>query len=297
MDFIKLELMQDFSEIISYEETGLPLCIRTADLSSYPDMSAPCHWHDDIEWIHILSGVMQYYINGTRRTLREKDSLMVNTRRMHYGYSFGQEDCHFCCVLFHPSLFGDNQTLLQKYVSPVLDNVCLDYLHFDGQREQGRKAAKVLKQLAALKEQAAPGYEMEAIALLQILWSRLFRSGRLASAPVRHLPQGDLEIQRNMVSFVYKHYAEKITLEEIAASGHVSRSKCCRIFQEYLQQSPIAFLNAYRLKLCCHLLTNTDKTITEIALLCGFHHLSYFSGLFAGSYGCTPREYRLRTKR
>ena len=87
---------------------------------------------------------------------------------------------------------------------------------------------------------------------------------------------------------------EKLSLDEIAASGNVSRSKCCRIFKHYLQQSPIDFLNAYRLKISCSLLTATDKSVTEIALACGFNNLSYFSKYFCQHYGCTPRAYRNR---
>lgn len=102
----------------------------------------------------------------------------------------------------------------------------------------------------------------------------------------------DLKLQNDMVSFLYQHYNEKITLEEIAAAGHISRSKCCRIFKHYLQQSPISFLNTYRLKVSCNLLDSTDKSITEIAFACGFNHLSYFSKNFYNHYGCTPREYR-----
>jgi len=41
---IEIELMQDFSEIVRYEHTGIPLYIRTADLSIYPGKSAPCHF-------------------------------------------------------------------------------------------------------------------------------------------------------------------------------------------------------------------------------------------------------------
>ena len=67
---------------------------------------------------------------------------------------------------------------------------------------------------------------------------------------------------------------------------------CCRIFKYYLQQSPVDFLNACCLKVSCRLLDTTDQTITEIALACGFTHLSYFSKLFCAAYGYTPREYR-----
>ncbi|MFQ6951908.1 helix-turn-helix transcriptional regulator [Blautia wexlerae] len=70
-------------------------------------------------------------------------------------------------------------------------------------------------------------------------------------------------------------------------------SKCCQIFKHYMQQSPVDFLNAYRLKISCQLLCTTRKSITEIAMLCGFNHLSYFSKYFMECYGCTPREYRV----
>lgn len=295
-----IELMPDFSEIIQYEHTRVPLYIRTSDLSIYPDMSAPCHWHEDLEWIHIQKGCMCYYINGRRIVLEEKDSLMVNSRQMHYGYSREGQDCQFSCILFHPSLFCSNQALIQKYISPVLKNDGIEYLHFSSTCHPNRKISEevsdFLTRIVRLKEEAAEGYELEAIALMQILWCRLWQSAELT--PGQNIPanSSDLKIQKDMVSFLYQHYSEKITLDEIAASGNVSRSKCCRIFKHYLQQSPMDFLNSCRLKVSANLLDTTDKHITEIALACGFTHLSYFSRYFYHSYGCTPREYRKRSK-
>lgn len=42
------------------------------------------------------------------------------------------------------------------------------------------------------------------------------------------------------------------------------------------------------------LLKNTNRSITHIALSCGFNHLSYYSRLFLRTFGCTPGEYRKR---
>lgn len=289
---ITIELMQDFSEIVQYEQSRLPLYIRTADLSVYPDMSAPCHWHEDIEWIHIIKGQMRYYINGKHILLEEGDSLMINTRQMHYGYSYEKQDCRFACILFHPSLFCSNSALLQKYVTPILKTSTPEYLHFCHNQDTAQEVSKLLTQIVHLKENPAEGYELEAIALIQILWSRLWKKEKLRSDSNNQETPDDLKTQKDMVSYLYQHYSEKITLDEIAASGNVSRSKCCRIFQHYLQQSPIDFLNTYRLKVSASLLDTTDKTITEIAFACGFNHLSYFSKLFCAHYQCTPREYR-----
>lgn len=292
METIAIELMQDFSEIVQYGDTGIPLYIRTAELDVYPGMGAPCHWHDDIEWIYVVSGKMCYYVNGRRLLLDEKDSLMVNARQMHYGCSYKGQNCRFLCILFHPSLFGGNQTLLQKYVAPVLENADCQYLHFHGKAARGKEIAGYLEQIRCFKEEAAEAYEMQVIAVMLQLWSSLLQCGELAVQDSGSGRSSDLEIQKSMVSFIYQHYAEQISLNEIAASGNVSRSKCCLIFKQYLQQSPMDFLNAFRLKTSCKLLCNSEKTITEIAFGCGFSNLSYFSKLFRKSFGCTPRAYR-----
>lgn len=106
----------------------------------------------------------------------------------------------------------------------------------------------------------------------------------------------DLLVQRDMVSYIYSHYSESIHLDEIAAAGKVCRNKCCQIFRRYLNQSPIDFLNHYRLEVSCHLLNNTKLSIAEICTACGFNHQSYYSKIFLRTYSCSPRDFRKRTE-
>lgn len=296
MDLIKTELMPDSSEVIPYDQAGIPLYIRAAYLSSYYDMCAPCHWHDDIEWIYIIKGKMRYYVNGKRMILNEGDSLMVNARQMHYGYACEQQDCYFACILFHPSLFVNNQVLYDQYFAPVLENSSLEYLLLHASDKTGRTVSEKLLEIVRLKESAQEAYELQVTGIMSQLWGFLIQTGMTASAEKSKEPEQDLTIQKDMVSFIYQHYPKKISLNDIAAAGHVGRSKCCQIFKHYMQQSPVDFLNVYRLKISCQLLCTTQKSITEIAMLCGFNHPSYFSKYFMEYYQCTPREYRTRHK-
>lgn len=289
---IGTEVMQDSSEVVLYDRPGIPLYIQKDRLSDYPDMRAVCHWHDDIEFICMQEGKMNYHINGKTVLLKENDSVMVNSRQMHYGYAFRGQDCRFSCILFHPSLFPDSSLLVSRDVAPVLENTNLEYLYFDSEEDFGREVSDMLKGITALKDCAEPAYELEAIGMIDILWSRILRHTEAFPADGGGEQNPDLKVQKDMVSYIYQHYGEKITLEDIAAAGHVCRSKCCKIFRHYLQQSPIGFLNAYRMKTGCNLLLCTDKSITEIAFACGFNHLSYFSKMFLETYGCTPGEYR-----
>ena len=52
--------------------------MREALLSQYPEYRAPSHWHDDIEFICVLSGGMKYNINGEIVNLKKGEGIFVN---------------------------------------------------------------------------------------------------------------------------------------------------------------------------------------------------------------------------
>lgn len=287
-----IDIMQDDSEIVHYERAGIPLYVKIGKLSNYPNMRALCHWHDDIEFIYILKGKMNYYINGKNIILNKNDCIMINTRQMHYGYSFENQDCDFYCILFHPYLFTSNKVIYQNYVLPILENQNLEYIYFDSKENFTFKVSTFLDKLIFIKNSASFAYEMEIVGIMHVFWSKLLQHIEIAPKDITENIKTDLKIQKDMVSYIYQHYSEKLSLEKIAASGHVCRNKCCLIFKHYLQQSPIDFLNAYRLKVSCNLLINTSESITRIAFASGFNNLSYYSKIFFKNYKCSPSEYR-----
>lgn len=286
-----VDIMQDFSEIVHYDHPGVPLYIRRGKLSVYPNLRALCHWHDDIELIRVIEGCMQYQIGEKKILLREGDILLINARQMHYGFSLNQADCAFICVLFHPNLLAENRLLHRQFVVPFLEKQDLAFLHFSADTPDGEALAAYIDRLLALKDENAPAYELAAIGVLHQMWQKIYPfCTKTAARP--STDYNDVSLQKDMVSYIYQHYAERLTLANIASAGHVCQNKCCSIFRRYLQQSPIDFLNAYRLEVSCNLLRNTDTSITDIALACGFNHLSYYSKLFQRKYSCTPSVWR-----
>ena len=240
---------------------------------------------------------MNYYMNGKRVLLNAGEALMVNSRQMHYGYSENGQDCDFIRILCHPKIFITNSVLYQSYIAPVLSNPSLEYLHLKPAHPEDIEALRLLPEILRIKKEHPAAYEIEAAALLSILWCRLLRSYPMMPDESAAKPQEpDLLVQREMVSYIYSHYSESINLDEIAAAGKVCRNKCCQIFRRYLSQSPIDFLNHYRLEVSCHLLSNTKMSIAEICTACGFHHQSYYSKIFLRTYSCSPRDFRKRTE-
>ena len=95
-----------------------------------------------------------------------------------------------------------------------------------------------------------------------------------------------------MIGFIQKNYTRRISLKEIALSGAVGQSKCCKLFAKYLGQTPNTYLNRYRLNKSLEFLRNGDMSITEIALSVGFGGASYYAEIFRKCFGKSPTEFR-----
>lgn len=59
-----MHIIENNLEVVEYENLLLPISIKIRELIQYENKRALCHWHDDIEIIKILSGSMNFYING-----------------------------------------------------------------------------------------------------------------------------------------------------------------------------------------------------------------------------------------
>ena len=121
------------------------------------------------------------------------------------------------------------------------------------------------------------------------IWSHIFENDPTDSTEKTNV---DVAILKDMIGFIQKNYDQKISLDEIARAGYVGQSKCCRLFREYIGQTPIGYLTQYRLNKSLRLLSGTDMTITEIALSAGFSGNSYFAEAFKKSYGKPPLKFR-----
>lgn len=84
---------------------------------------------------------------------------------------------------------------------------------------------------------------------------------------------------------------------KIASMMNMTERTFSRRLKEVTQQSPKMFISAIQMERCAKLLLeNPNKTIGEIANLCGFEEASGFSHAFKRVYGCSPTYYREQAK-
>lgn len=80
--------------------------------------------------------------------------------------------------------------------------------------------------------------------------------------------------------------------DRLARDVGVSRRQLERLFRTGTGRSPAAFLAAMRLRYADWMMRTTDRSMTRIALACGFADLSHLSRRYAAAFGITPSRAR-----
>lgn len=110
--------------------------------------------------------------------------------------------------------------------------------------------------------------------------------------PKPHVPE---EINR-LRSYVENHCDSPISSDDLARVLHCSRSAMYRRFREYFGVSPSHYVNAVRIRRAQFLLTETDRSVSDIAATVGIPDVFYFARIFRAATGETATEYRRRRR-
>ena len=97
---------------------------------------------------------------------------------------------------------------------------------------------------------------------------------------------------KTMMFYIQQQYQNPITLEDISASGNVSKSLCNRIFHRFVGESPVSYLVNFRLRKAAEYLRTTTLPLSEIARKTGFNGASYMAEMFKRAFGVSPTVYR-----
>ncbi len=93
-------------------------------------------------------------------------------------------------------------------------------------------------------------------------------------------------------SYIYRHFQEKIRLEELASLISVTPNYLCFMFRKREGMTLKEFVEKLRVERAAALLRGTERTVKSVAKLVGFSTPSYFCERFRHYYGMSPLDYR-----
>lgn len=251
------------------------------------------HWHEDLQLIYVLTGALELQtLDGSLR-LQQGEIAFINKNIVHYIRQLG--NVHYKNILF-PAYFLEFYTggPAKALVEDVVGNAQLPLLHFTPELPYYAAMRGLLQQLLTAEEQRTECYAYEILVHLTGFWLLLRKNIRLA------VPAKENAVNLRMhkiLRYIEAHYAEDITLADLAGSAAISKSECARCFKTALKTTPYKYLTEFRLAKAAQLLKSTDSSIGQIAGSVGFNQLSHFGQCFKEKTGCSPKAYREKQRK
>ena len=189
-------------------------------------------------------------------------------------------------IVFSGALIAsETSDIYQKYIQPVANCDALPFIVFNQKNSWHNEVNQLVKNVYGLMSEQGQCYEMAVQRELSSIFQCIFSN-------FDELPKTENTRIQKMLSYIREHYAEAVTLEEIARSANISRSEAGRCFNAYVGCSPVDALIQHRLQVVHRLIKDTTRSLQEISYSCGFNSVHYFSRQFRKTYGYTPGQYR-----
>ena len=262
-----------YHERISRGTPDFPLELYEID-SAHPRYNMQMHWHKEFEIIQVLDGTLKLLLNGNEFTLTENQSVFIPGGIIHSAEPI---DCRYECLVFSPSVLY-NIHVCRSLIKTHMRGISV----YDG--------SAVIDRVFVGMKNKEKGFELDVMGMLFLLASDIVKNNSGLSVP----PNDRLEKIKSAMLMIEENYSSKITLEELAATCKLSPNYFCRYFKETVGQTPIEYITLYRIEAACEMLTEDDRTITDVCFSCGFNDLSYFIHIFKRLKGVSPREYAKR---
>jgi len=105
-----------------------------------------------------------------------------------------------------------------------------------------------------------------------------------------YLPICTNDSLKRAIAYIRHNYSSEININDVACETGISVRYVRKLFSQYLNISPLDYLNQIRINKSIELLRNTELSIKEICFQCGFHSPQYFSHIFKMQVGKSPSE-------
>ena len=239
--------------------------------------SFPPAFHDHVEILLVLGGSIRVSVGEKQRVLQAGEMSVCFPYQIH---SYEESaDAEVLLVLF-PSMAAD------VFATDLL-KVCPSYPYI---KPEQHLIAMLQRLLAHSNQSGKEEKELTKVYICAIVGELLLQM------PMEAVGEKDTNTIQKLLLYCQEHYRENIGVASAAKAVHISQRYVTKILTTQQGCAFRTYINRLRLMDVKKLLQETERTITDVMLSCGFNNQSTFNRVFQEETGMSPREYRKHTR-
>lgn len=249
------------------------------------DYTAP-HWHNGLEILYILDGSEECCLGENQWVhLQAGDFLVINSRVVHSVHT-----PRVCREM----LLQISYPLLKRYIPQIdgLEFVC-EKIRGKEVEQQTDLVENCLKTLARLFPMQKPEETLEFYSQIYHLLGLLVGKFRV-SVTTEKMESSEKYMERlgTITSYVKEHYAEDLSLPQIAEIVSLNPDYFTRFFKKYMGMTFFDYVNSVRMEHIVRDLQKTDLSIQKLLELHGFTNYKLFMKMYKERFESTPGKMR-----
>ncbi|MCL2052293.1 MAG: AraC family transcriptional regulator [Lachnospiraceae bacterium] len=278
-----IETLNGIRETVNFKSNTHLRLYNNDETAFYPN-----HWHAPLEIIMPLENAYPVTCSNKSYIIKESELLFITPGALHnMGGTPGKRlifQADFT-ILYSIKELAATLTLISPALHVTAENS--PAIH--------EPARKLLLEIADEYFEDLPLSEASIYAKVIELFVLIARHHSKVSIPMNNSENKQREyIERFLFvcDYINEHFNENLSLDEVAALSGFSKYHFSRLFKQFTNTSFYKYLNKKRIENAVDLLMDSQHTITDVALRCGFSSLSAFIRMFKITRGCTPSEFK-----
>jgi len=236
-----------------------------------PDWRSPLNTINDYSLVYVVKGYAHYTINGKTHEIIPGSLLCLKEGDLVEAAAGSPNPMQHYEVSFR-----------QKYQNTDISGVLFPPVNSIGLRQD---IIDIFRELTVCWTERHRGYPMKCQALLMLILHRLSEIiiYNVDSAP------GDYRINK-ITRYISKHYAEKLTVENLASQIHLDTDYFGQIFKKKTGKTVHQYINQVRVQNAELMLQTGNYKVHEAAERCGFSDIFHFYKKFRSLRGFAPSK-------
>ena len=149
--------------------------------------------------------------------------------------------------------------------------------------------ASLFKKLFSIWVSKGEGYYFECISLLYKILAEMQKQN--------YLPQSQYDTIKPAIEYIHENFLNvKITIPHLADKCSISEAYLKKLFIKKFGVSPIKYIIQLKTNHACDLLRSHRYSVNQVAEICGYDNVYYFSRQFKEYVGISPTEFKSKYK-
>lgn len=258
-------------------------------------------WYKEQELLYVEKGTLELFVDSKSIILNEGEIACVNTGRMHFANSVGNDECVVYSYLIDLThIVTESRETDTEHIIGLRSGILNFPERIDESYKYYRQVKRILADIRDVYAKENTSYELKLKSLLLEMFY-YFDQTPYFFIHEQEWDRAKSKEKRDRIfavfDFLEKNYMRQITIEDMANHIYIGKDAFYKFFKSMTGISPVDYLIDMRITKAKEMLATTDIPVLNICYDVGFLNESYFIRQFKKRCGITPKQFRLMIRK